>query len=546
LRFQFCTASSDSQLPTVGQRQTADTTPTISGTAHLEEGDTLTVEVGGVTYIAGYIGLFSDANGTWELSVDPDSPLAPGTYDVTVTVTDAVGNETVDTTSGELTIDPTLPSEPSVVSQTTDNTTPTITGTAELNSSTTLTVELDGTLYSDGEGQLISNPDGSWTLALPSPLGVGVYDVIATVTDARGNAVTDGTVSELTILTNDDGGSASTSIDVDVPAPPDPDFDGDGVPDAIDLDDDNDGIPDTPEGTRDTDGDGQPDFQDLDSDNDGIADIVEVQGEDANHDFRIDNFVDLNNNGLSDELEVLPFELVDTDGDLVPDFLDLDSDNDGLSDLLESGGVDQNHDGRIDEFADADGDGADDARQIVGPAGRDSDNDGIPNRLDLDSDNDGLTDAAESGAITDINDGITDPLRDTDGDGIPDSVDVDLTGGADVDGDGIDDEFDASILFGDDADRDGIIDSADPDANGDGFADDPNNVLGSGESLPDQNANGVADMLEGPAGVVRSGLDGYAGCSLVEPTGKRASDPLFAMLGLAALIGCVRRRRVTR
>lgn len=610
--------TTDSQLPTVGQRQTADTTPTISGTAHLEEGDTLTVEVGGVTYIAGYIGLFSDANGTWELSVDPDSPLAPGTYDVTVTVTDAVGNETVDTTSGELTIDPTLPSEPSVVSQTTDNTTPTITGTAELNSSTTLTVELDGTLYSDGEGQLISNPDGSWTLALPSPLGVGVYDVIATVTDARGNAVTDGTVSELTILTpaldidgqvtadhdtprpvlsgttnapdgslvrvrdeqgntvcgvvvtagawscapdqplvegpqrlvatttNDDGGSASTSIDVDVPAPPDPDFDGDGVPDAIDLDDDNDGIPDTPEGTRDTDGDGQPDFQDLDSDNDGIADIVEVQGEDANHDFRIDNFVDLNNNGLSDELEVLPFELVDTDGDLVPDFLDLDSDNDGLSDLLESGGVDQNHDGRIDEFADADGDGADDARQIVGPAGRDSDNDGIPNRLDLDSDNDGLTDAAESGAITDINDGITDPLRDTDGDGIPDSVDVDLTGGADVDGDGIDDEFDASILFGDDADRDGIIDSADPDANGDGFADDPNNVLGSGESLPDQNANGVADMLEGPAGVVRSGLDGYAGCSLVEPTGKRASDPLFAMLGLAALIGCVRRRRVTR
>jgi len=506
--------TTDSQLPTVGQRQTADTTPTISGTAHLEEGDTLTVEVGGVTYIAGYIGLFSDANGTWELSVDPDSPLAPGTYDVTVTVTDAVGNETVDTTSGELTIDPTLPSEPSVVSQTTDNTTPTITGTAELNSSTTLTVELDGTLYSDGEGQLISNPDGSWTLALPSPLGVGVYDVIATVTDARGNAVTDGTVSELTIL--------------------------------IDLDDDNDGIPDTPEGTRDTDGDGQPDFQDLDSDNDGIADIVEVQGEDANHDFRIDNFVDLNNNGLSDELEVLPFELVDTDGDLVPDFLDLDSDNDGLSDLLESGGVDQNHDGRIDEFADADGDGADDARQIVGPAGRDSDNDGIPNRLDLDSDNDGLTDAAESGAITDINDGITDPLRDTDGDGIPDSVDVDLTGGADVDGDGIDDEFDASILFGDDADRDGIIDSADPDANGDGFADDPNNVLGSGESLPDQNANGVADMLEGPAGVVRSGLDGYAGCSLVEPTGKRASDPLFAMLGLAALIGCVRRRRVTR
>ncbi len=606
-------------VPTVNRRQTADTTPTISGEANIGEGDTLTVELDNTYYTAGYSALVLNENGTWELTVDSDSPLTPGTYDVVVTVTDALGNQSVDMTTEDLIIDLTLPPAPTVASQTTDNTAPTVTGTAELGAGISLTVEVDGAVYGDGEGELATHPDGSWTLEIPTALEVGIYDVTATVSDTNDNAVTDGTVSELTIvapdldidgevvaeegtpfpqlsgrtnaadgsavivrdeqgntvcrvvvnagawscapeqplregsqrllatITDDNGGSASASIDVEVLPAPGADFDGDGVADAVDLDDDNDGIPDTVEGARDTDEDGQPDSLDLDSDNDGIADIVEGQGEDADHDFRVDDFVDANANGLSDELEVLPLERVDSDGDRVADLRDLDSDNDGLTDLLESGGIDDDNDGRVDGFTDADTDGADDARQMAGPSGRDTDGDGIVNRLDLDSDNDGLTDAAESGAITDINDGITDPMRDGDGDGIPDSVDVDLTAGVDVDMDGIDDQFDASVLLGDDTDTDGIIDSADPDANGDGFADDPNNVLGSGGSLPDQNNNGVADVLEGQGGILRSGLDGYAGCSTGGPVGdNKATDPLLALLGVTALIGFFGRRRTSR
>jgi LPXTG-motif cell wall-anchored protein len=77
----------------------------------------------------------------------------------------------------------------------------------------------------------------------------------------------------------------------------------------------------------DTDGDGKPDYLDLDSDNDGILD-TEEKGTLAN-----------SSTNPSD---------VDSDG--TPDFRDLDSDNDSTKDVLESGrnNLDTNNDGRID------------------------------------------------------------------------------------------------------------------------------------------------------------------------------------------------------
>ena len=60
---------------------------------------------------------------------------------------------------------------------------------------------------------------------------------------------------------------------------------------------------DSTEGVIDTDGDGVINSLDLDSDNDGIADVVETGGVDADNDGRIDGFTDLNGNGLHDGIE---------------------------------------------------------------------------------------------------------------------------------------------------------------------------------------------------------------------------------------------------
>jgi hypothetical protein len=196
------------------------------------------------------------------------------------------------------------------------------------------------------------------------------------------------------------------------------DSDGDGVPDAQDLDLDNDGIPNASDGADDTDGDGLPNLADLDSDGDGVADLVEAGGTDATGDGLADNFVDTNHDGLSDQFETAlgghALPLTDSDGDGVDNHRDLDSDADGMSDVIENGGTDANGDGRADG-ADANHNGLADVVEGGGAGGHalprpDSDSDGTVDALDLDSDNDGVSDAREG-------------RGDSDHDGVPDSLD---------------------------------------------------------------------------------------------------------------------------
>jgi hypothetical protein len=118
----------------------------------------------------------------------------------------------------------------------------------------------------------------------------------------------------------------------------------------------------------------------------------------------------------------------DNDGDGVGDIDDLDDDNDGILDTVESNGIDPN--------ADADSDGIPNyqdpdfcslnAFSIC--ANLDVDDDGIPNHFDLDSDGDGCTDVLEGGFTDDNNDGILAEL--------PTTVDVNgqVTGTNRVDG----------------------------------------------------------------------------------------------------------------
>ena len=187
--------------PTVNELTTNNTTPTLTGTATVEAGETFTVAVGGNTYTEGDGNL--TRNGTnWSLSIPDANALAENTYDVTATVTDAAGNTSSDTTSGELTVDTTAPITPTVNGLTTNTTTPTITGTATVGEEETLTVAVNGVNYTVGDGDLtLDGTDWSLTIPAANALAEGTYEVVATVADEAGNTSSDPSNSELVVDT---------------------------------------------------------------------------------------------------------------------------------------------------------------------------------------------------------------------------------------------------------------------------------------------------------------------------------------------------------
>jgi hypothetical protein len=145
-------------------------------------------------------------------------------------------------------------------------------------------------------------------------------------------------------------------------------------------------------GYEDADEDGLPNYLDLDSDGDGISDVVEAGDDDP------------------------ATPPVDNDGDGLPDFVDQDSDSDGIPDSLE-GTDDPDGDGApncLDQ--DSDGDGILDSVEGTG----DPDGDGLPNYLDEDADGDCIPDAVEGTGDPD-GDGVPNYLdEDSNGDGVPD------------------------------------------------------------------------------------------------------------------------------
>ena len=151
----------------------------------------------GVTYIAGDGNLIDNGDGTWSLSIP--TPTTEGLYDVTATITDIAGNNSSDPSSTELLIDTTPPQTPTVKPLYTNNPGPTISGTANAGPGEVLTVEVNGVIYTQGDGNLVDNGDGTWELSLPATLTDASYEVIASVTDAAGNVNTDTSVNELVV-----------------------------------------------------------------------------------------------------------------------------------------------------------------------------------------------------------------------------------------------------------------------------------------------------------------------------------------------------------
>jgi len=336
------------------------------------------------------------------------------------------------------------------------------------------------------------------------------------------------------------------------------DSDNDGIPNFQDtgfwiawLDTNGDGVNDA----SDKDKDGLPNQYDRDSDNDGIPDVVESYGVDTNGDGIIDNFtetdydgfsqnVDANNSGVNSSGNGLGAQ--DLDGDGIANYLDLDSDNDGIPDAIETGVPDTNNDGKPDGFIDANGNGLHDSYELtngllftgvdVSPVNgraddfpfKNKDRDFRPNAYDLDADGDGIADVIEAGFADANYNGIIDgtigtngwstvmaalpslALRFTDGDiypdyldidsdqdGIPDNIEGQTTLGnllpqlTDLDGDGLYLPYDNLIGFGGsgiyvyDHDLDGTPDYRDTDTDSDGLLD---IVEGN-----DFNLNGILD-----------------------------------------------------
>jgi len=403
----------------------------------------------------------------------------------------------------------------------------------------------DGDSLIDGDEQtsLGTDPTEADTdadgLSDGTEINISLTDPLDADTDDDG--LTDG--SEVNIQGTDptnpdsDGGGALDGNEVlEGTNPADP---GD---DIINLDNDNDGIPNTVEGDADQDADGIPNFQDLDSDNDGITDNREAGGVDADSNGIVDDLVDSNNDGLDDGVATNPLPVPDTDGDGLADYLDSDSDQDGLPDLLEAGGTDADANGLVDGFQDADTNGLDDALATTPLPLPDTDTDGAPNHLDLDSDNDGVYDLLEAGGTDNDNNGIVDSFLDDDNDDIPNQADVSNTGGVDTDGDGIDDLADVDFTAGDDINGNGIDDQFDADPDADGRA----VIVASDGSfvLPDTDADGTPDVLDFPDAEIITGLEGSPiGCTLV--IGSNRFDPtLPALLLIALMLLRLRRRNI--
>lgn len=243
----------------------------------------------------------------------------------------------------------------------------------------------------------------------------------------------------------------------------------------------------------DYDGDGELDEQDIDDDNDGVLDVDENNGlvdplsdDDLDGNFNyVDSdatgWVDTNNDGVDDRY--------DTDLDGIIDQYDLDSDNDGIPDIVEAGGTDNDGDGIVDgTFTDTDGDGWSNVFDAdnggTAHADPDSDGDGLKNRVDLDSDNDGIADIVEAQSTLGY---IAFSNSDLDGDGIDDAFDGDA-GGTLLSTPENTDGTDNPDYIDTDADNDGVFDIVE---SGAGLT-----ANGSGRTTGAVGDNGLDNTLE--------------------------------------------------
>jgi gliding motility-associated-like protein len=249
----------------------------------------------------------------------------------------------------------------------------------------------------------------------------------------------------------------------------------------------------------DTDGDGIPNYMDLDSDNDGVTDVYESGGTDADNDGEVDGPIGTNGIPVDSNGGAIPG---DTDNDGAVDPYDIDDDGDGIN--------------TIDEDIDNNGD----------PRNDDTDGDGTPNYLDLDADGDGVTDVQEILDGTDPNDpcdfevaSITLPQSanwnnaDCDGDGVTNGQEIldgtDFNNPCEANMSNVTLPLSQEFLDGD-CDGDGMT-------NGEEIGPNPNDPF-------DPNGNGIPDYLEPNDHEIGNSDDDLEIFNLVTPNGDGDND----------------------
>ena len=160
-------------------------------TTGVEDGQTLTVKLHGITYTT------TVTNNAWTVNVPAAAAQALNASEiVTVDVSDLAGNPAVQATR-TITHDPTAPVV-TVNPLTTNDGTPQLTGTID-DSTATIQVTVNGQTYA-----ATNNGNGTWTLAdntITTALTSGTYDIAVSATDTAGNVGTDTTTNELTVDT---------------------------------------------------------------------------------------------------------------------------------------------------------------------------------------------------------------------------------------------------------------------------------------------------------------------------------------------------------
>ena len=369
---------------------------------------------------------------------------------------------------------------------------------------------------------------------------------------------------------DDDGDGVPTATE----NAPDQDTDGDSIPDYLDDDDDGDGML-TRDEDLDEDGDGNPATNPTDSDGDGVPDHLDANDQDgATGDLDGDGLTnereeelgtdpqnrDTDGDGVVDgeELEdgTDPLDnrsFADADGDLVPNAVELhdgtdpndpqsflDSDAGGTADHIETvifaryGLPSTDVRDHRDDWRDSDGDGLPDRLEIMfasdplssdspTPGGANDDTaNGVSNAVEFwlmslgilavdapgDFDRDGYPDAFE--AAFGMNP-LSASENDSDGDGVPDVIELlaglDIDASTDSDADGVPDAREIAMGF-DPLDANSPVANGALDDDGDGVSNAIEHVLQAlgGSADPDVNTDRDSDGI-GDADEIRFGAD---------------------------------------